>query len=239
MPPVVATPIPVLANSVVCAGPGTPTSSPSPFATHIRELYSAAAAQQAAASSGAGVTNISAASVSPPMISSPSTTPGAATSPSVRPTIVPPPSDHIAAQLSALSAFSQQRQLYELQQRYLAASRLAASAGANGPGGGGPAAATAIPVPPPPAAILPPSARISQINSSAAGGRQPGMIGGSKPKVATPEVVNKIESYKRENPTIFAWEIREKLIAESKTIKSSFYHSKFLTFFRCCRCMYK
>ncbi len=46
------------------------------------------------------------------------------------------------------------------------------------------------------------------------GGRQPGMIGGSKPKVATPEVVNKIESYKRENPTIFAWEIREKLIAD-------------------------
>ena len=47
-------------------------------------------------------------------------------------------------------------------------------------------------------------------------GRQPGMIGGSKPKVATPEVVGKIESYKRENPTIFAWEIREKLIADSK-----------------------
>ena len=45
--------------------------------------------------------------------------------------------------------------------------------------------------------------------------RPPGMIGGSKPKVATPTVVNKIESYKRENPTIFAWEIREKLIAES------------------------
>ena len=44
----------------------------------------------------------------------------------------------------------------------------------------------------------------------------PGMIGGSKPKVATPEVVSKIESYKRDNPTIFAWEIREKLIADGK-----------------------
>lgn len=40
------------------------------------------------------------------------------------------------------------------------------------------------------------------------------VIGGSKPKVATPLVVNKIESYKRENPTIFAWEIRERLISE-------------------------
>ena len=47
------------------------------------------------------------------------------------------------------------------------------------------------------------------------GGRVPGMIGGSKPKVATPEVVTKIESYKKDNPTIFAWEIREKLISES------------------------
>jgi hypothetical protein len=46
-------------------------------------------------------------------------------------------------------------------------------------------------------------------------GRVPGMIGGSKPKVATPEVVAKIEGYKRENPTIFAWEIREKLIADT------------------------
>ncbi|CAI2327004.1 unnamed protein product [Caenorhabditis sp. 36 PRJEB53466] len=37
---------------------------------------------------------------------------------------------------------------------------------------------------------------------------------GTKPKVATPQVVAKIEQYKRDNPTIFAWEIREKLINE-------------------------
>uniref|UniRef100_A0A915PAI5 Paired domain-containing protein n=1 Tax=Meloidogyne floridensis TaxID=298350 RepID=A0A915PAI5_9BILA len=38
---------------------------------------------------------------------------------------------------------------------------------------------------------------------------------GTKPKVATPAVVAKIEAYKRENPTIFAWEIRERLIEEA------------------------
>lgn len=48
--------------------------------------------------------------------------------------------------------------------------------------------------------------------------RPPGLIGGSKPKVATPAVVSKIEQYKRENPTIFAWEIRERLISEGNLI---------------------
>ncbi|TRY55504.1 hypothetical protein DNTS_004149 [Danionella cerebrum] len=47
------------------------------------------------------------------------------------------------------------------------------------------------------------------------GSIKPGVIGGSKPKVATPKVVDKIADYKRQNPTMFAWEIRDRLLAES------------------------
>ncbi|XP_077985740.1 paired box protein Pax-6-like [Glandiceps talaboti] len=53
------------------------------------------------------------------------------------------------------------------------------------------------------------------------GSIRPGTIGGSKPKVATPEVVSKIENYKHENPTIFAWEIRDRLINEGVCTNST------------------
>ena len=86
----------------------------------------------------------------------------------------------------------QHRQLLEFQQRYLAMARAATVA-----------AKSATPPSPP-------------------NGRAPGQVGGSKPKVATPEVVGKIEGYKRENPTIFAWEIREKLIAEGELFHALF-----------------
>uniref|UniRef100_A0AAG5D184 Protein gooseberry-neuro n=1 Tax=Anopheles atroparvus TaxID=41427 RepID=A0AAG5D184_ANOAO len=46
------------------------------------------------------------------------------------------------------------------------------------------------------------------------GSIRPGVIGGSKPKVATPEVEARIEEMKKMNPGIFSWEIREKLIKE-------------------------
>jgi paired box protein 3/7 len=40
------------------------------------------------------------------------------------------------------------------------------------------------------------------------------VIGGSKPRIATPEIENRIEEYKKENPGIFSWEIRDRLIKE-------------------------
>ncbi|XP_034949315.1 protein gooseberry-neuro [Chelonus insularis] len=46
------------------------------------------------------------------------------------------------------------------------------------------------------------------------GSIRPGVIGGSKPRVATPEVEGRIEELKREHPGIFSWEIRDKLIKE-------------------------
>ena len=44
------------------------------------------------------------------------------------------------------------------------------------------------------------------------GSIRPGVIGGSKPRVATPDIETKIEEMKQENPGIFSWEIRAKLI---------------------------
>lgn len=44
------------------------------------------------------------------------------------------------------------------------------------------------------------------------GSIKPRAIGGSKPRVATPLIVQKIREFKNENPSIFAWEIRDKLL---------------------------
>ncbi|XP_044254191.1 paired box protein Pax-6 isoform X1 [Tribolium madens] len=46
------------------------------------------------------------------------------------------------------------------------------------------------------------------------GSIKPRAIGGSKPRVATQPVVNKIAEFKRECPSIFAWEIRDRLLSE-------------------------
>ncbi|KAK1171937.1 paired box protein Pax-1a isoform X1, partial [Acipenser oxyrinchus oxyrinchus] len=43
----------------------------------------------------------------------------------------------------------------------------------------------------------------------------PGAIGGSKPRVTTPNVVKNIRDYKQGDPGIFAWEIRDRLLADA------------------------
>uniref|UniRef100_A0A8C9W4G9 Paired box 7a n=1 Tax=Scleropages formosus TaxID=113540 RepID=A0A8C9W4G9_SCLFO len=61
------------------------------------------------------------------------------------------------------------------------------------------------------------------------GSIRPGAIGGSKPRqVATPDVEKRIEEYKRENPGMFSWEIRDKLLKDGLcdrgTVPSDVFH---------------
>nr|XP_039249218.1 paired box protein Pax-3-A-like isoform X1 [Styela clava] len=53
------------------------------------------------------------------------------------------------------------------------------------------------------------------------GSIKPGAIGGSKPKVTNAEIESKVEQYKKENPSMFSWEIRDQLIKEGLCDRSS------------------
>ena len=46
------------------------------------------------------------------------------------------------------------------------------------------------------------------------GSIKPGSTGGSKPRVATPDIEKKILDIQKDNPGVFSWEIREKLLKE-------------------------
>ncbi|XP_017484599.1 PREDICTED: protein gooseberry [Rhagoletis zephyria] len=53
------------------------------------------------------------------------------------------------------------------------------------------------------------------------GSIRPGVIGGSKPRVATPDIESKIEEMKNASPGIFSWEIRAKLIESGMCDKNT------------------
>uniref|UniRef100_A0A4W5NQG3 Paired box 7a n=1 Tax=Hucho hucho TaxID=62062 RepID=A0A4W5NQG3_9TELE len=53
------------------------------------------------------------------------------------------------------------------------------------------------------------------------GSIRPGAIGGSKPRVSSPDVEKRIEEYKRENPGMFSWEIRDKLLKDGVCDRST------------------
>ena len=46
------------------------------------------------------------------------------------------------------------------------------------------------------------------------GSIRPGVIGGTKPKLATPEIEKTVDGYKIENPGVFSWEVRDRLIKD-------------------------
>ncbi|VDD96754.1 unnamed protein product [Enterobius vermicularis] len=46
------------------------------------------------------------------------------------------------------------------------------------------------------------------------GSIRPGKIGGSKPKKSLPKVISAIAVYKHCRPTMYSWEIRERLISD-------------------------
>ena len=172
-----------------------PPSASASIASQLRDLYGSATSQPSLAAAAAAAAH----QISPP--------PGA-------------PSALAAASMSNLATYRQIFDAMAARSAYQAlhASRLSASNGVSHAAMPATTSTVASIIPPSriaPPPIIPGSPSVPSLGAGGPG-RTPGMIGGSKPKVATPEVVGKIEGYKRENPTIFAWEIREKLISDGK-----------------------
>ena len=46
------------------------------------------------------------------------------------------------------------------------------------------------------------------------GSIKPGVVGGSKPKIDTEKIEQKVKEYQTKNPGIFSWEIKDKLVEE-------------------------
>ena len=46
------------------------------------------------------------------------------------------------------------------------------------------------------------------------GSIKPGVVGGSKPKIDTERIENKVKEYQQRNPGIFSWEIKDKLVED-------------------------
>ena len=55
---------------------------------------------------------------------------------------------------------------------------------------------------------------IPNIRYQETGSIRPGVIGGTKPKLATPEIEKTVDGYKIENPGVFSWEVRDRLIKD-------------------------
>ena len=58
------------------------------------------------------------------------------------------------------------------------------------------------------------------------GSIRPGVVGGSKPRVAIQEIEKRIHVFKEENPEIFSWEVREKLLKVLSTFIAHIWSSE-------------
>ena len=51
----------------------------------------------------------------------------------------------------------------------------------------------------------------------------PGVIGGTKPKLATPEIEKRVEGYKSENPGVFSWEVSKDFMPDQVNLRFIYY----------------